>query len=436
MRYGSEFHLVVRGAVSNIMTNLFGSLVSLISSLLLAKYFGSSVVGTIAIISAILSIAHLFSNIGFSFAMVRLIPEYRQRYGIDGAYALYRKTLKIRLVFMALTTVAFYLALDTVSDAFFTASPFPIRHVLMFAGVLVFVGGFYSFNLQSIRALKKVAAYNVLELLPRVMLLLLLGAVIVWAREPLTAIYAKLLGDLLSGLLSIVLVYRVWKGFSPARRFVLPDTVRTLLLVALPYFLTNLLYVVKSQADILMIGSMLDENAAGVYQVASKIVLVMLFVIQGVGLMAGPTISELFHAKKMPQLQALMRRSSTLLSVVLFPMLLLLMLFGESILGFFGDEFRRGYLVMVIMALDAVVMGWYALTSMMMSMSGDQGALTRFLLLSLSVNVLLNLLLIPIYGIEGAAFATLIGTLTLNILASAFIDRHYGFTAFPIGSKS
>lgn len=434
-KYGSEFHLVVKGAVYNFLTNLFGSVVSLVSSLLIAKYFGSSILGTIAVIAAVLSIANLFSNFGFSKAIVRLIPEYRTRFGPGGALAVYRKTLDVRLLFMGASTLVYFLLLDWIEAAYFDDSALPVHDFLLFSTLLVFFGAFYGFHLQTLRALKHVSAYNLLEIAPRIMLLLLLGIVIVWFRDPVLAVYAKMLGDLLSALFSIVLVVWVWKHLGPTDPVKLPLSSRQLVVVALPFFISNALYVLSTQIDVLMIGSMLDAASVGIYQVAAKLTLLLMFVVQGIGVLAGPTISEMYYGNQIHKLEAFMRRISTLLMAVLVPMFILFFLFGESLLGFFGEEFRTGYLVMVTMALTVLVQGWYGLGVTMMGMVGHQGMMSRYLFLSVVINIGLNVLLIPRYGIDGAAFATLVGTIVANALGARYIVKHYGFAVYPFGAR-
>lgn len=435
-KYGSEFHSVFKAAVYNFLTNVLGSLVSLVSSLLMAKYFGSSVLGTIAIITAVLSMANLFANFGFGKAIVRLIPEYRSRMGIDGAYAVFQMTLRIRLLFMAVTTFVYGILLSRIEQIYFSESPLPVHDFLLFSTLVVFFGSFYSFNLQTIRALKKMTAYNLLEVIPRVLFLILLGGVILWSREPVHAVYAQLLGDLASALFSMALMVWVWRSVGPVHVTETAATVWELIAVAGPFFMASALNVLSAQVDVLMIGSMLDESAVGIYQVAAKLTLLMLFVVQSVGVLAGPTISEMYYSNELPKLEAFAQRTSKLLLLVLVPMFAGFLFFGEAVLAFFGEEFTSGYVVMITMGATVLVQGWYALAVMMMGMIGHQKVMSGFLLVSVVCNVGLNALLIPPYGIEGAAFATLAGTIVANALAARYILRRYGFSVYPLGTRS
>ncbi len=56
-------------------------------------------------------------------------------------------------------------------------------------------------------------------------------------------------------------------------------------------------------------------------------------------------------------------------------------------------------------------------------MTGKQKKLNNILISGLIVNVILNLVLIPVYGIEGAAIATLISMVFWNSMIVAVIYK-------------
>jgi len=206
LKFGQDFALVLKGAFFNVLTNVLGSVLSFLSSLLIARYFGSSVLGTVAIVSAILGMANLIANFGFSNAIVRLIPEYKNQGGMDGAYAVYQKIFTLRMVFIIITTGVYLLLVDWLESMFFANSPYPMKLVLWSGGIVVLLGTFYGNNLQTIRGLKYIASYNLLEVAPRVIFLLLVFAVIMLSKRPVDIIYAKLVGDVISAVLAMMLM--------------------------------------------------------------------------------------------------------------------------------------------------------------------------------------------------------------------------------------
>ena len=100
---------------------------------------------------------------------------------------------------------------------------------------------------------------------------------------------------------------------------------------------------------------------------------------------------------------------------------------GEFVLDFVLGLFGANY----VLARDALLLllGGQFFSSLCgpgaiyLNMTGKQKKLNTILILGLGINVVLNLMLIPIYGIEGAAAATLISMIFWNCLIVAAVYR-------------
>ena len=65
-------------------------------------------------------------------------------------------------------------------------------------------------------------------------------------------------------------------------------------------------------------------------------------------------------------------------------------------------------------------------------MTGKEISVRNILLGSVFFNIVFNYIMIPIYGINGAAIATASSTILWNLLAVIVLYRNYGFTPYPI----
>jgi O-antigen/teichoic acid export membrane protein len=437
LNYDRNFYLVVKGAFFNIFTNIFGSLASLLSSFIIAKYFGSSVLGTIAILSSIFAFANLFANFGFSQFIVRLIPEYNQKYEKHSAYSIYKKIAIIRNFFMLITTAIYLLLVPYIEATFFKNSIYPIQ-IILFMGIFIIpLGSFYVFNLQTIRALKQLFAYNILEVSPRLIFLCLLSISVLFNFNSASVIYIKLLGDILSGILAIFLLHRIWKILHVKSKFLkeIPITAYNFIKMSTPFFLINFLYVMMNQIDILMIGSILDEESVGIYQIATKLTLLISLIVRGVVLFTAPILSELYYSKQTHKIEYFIQQITFIMFVVTIPAYVILMIFGEEILLYFGDEFVSGYITLAIMSTSNLILSWYGLANIFMKMTGDQKILSKIVFFSVAINIIMNFLLISQYGIDGAAFASLISTLFWTIMSSNYVYKKYNYYMFPYINK-
>jgi O-antigen/teichoic acid export membrane protein len=65
-----------------------------------------------------------------------------------------------------------------------------------------------------------------------------------------------------------------------------------------------------------------------------------------------------------------------------------------------------------------------------MKMTGCQVALQNITMATVFIGVILNLLLIPKFGIDGAAYATLSSISFYNVLLSIYIKKNFGIYSF------
>ena len=100
-----------------------------------------------------------------------------------------------------------------------------------------------------------------------------------------------------------------------------------------------------------------------------------------------------------------------------FPAALVLVFFGESLLeAVYGVGFSKGHFALGVLALGHVASAWFGSVAYLLNMTGHERDTARGAIVGATSNLLLNLLLIPPFGIEGAAVATAGSVLIWNAL--------------------
>jgi O-antigen/teichoic acid export membrane protein len=94
----------------------------------------------------------------------------------------------------------------------------------------------------------------------------------------------------------------------------------------------------------------------------------------------------------------------------------------------FGEEFIMEKDAFKILVLSTVVNSGFGATGFFLNMTKHEKEFFFIMLASASLNVVLNLILIPIYGIYGAAASSLITVLIWNSMATLFIKKQFGYT--------
>lgn len=177
---------------------------------------------------------------------------------------------------------------------------------------------------------------------------------------------------------------------------------------ALPAFGVSGSYIILQQTDRIMIGMLVGTTEAGIYDAAAKSSMLMSFGLTAVNSVLAPMASSLYSTGRMTRLQGITKVSAWIAFLFCFVSGGVLFFFGDSILGLFGREFRVGYSPLIVLAAGQTISALAGPVGMLMLMADCQKMALVILILSVLLNAVLNLFLIPRLGIEGAAWASMV----------------------------
>ena len=196
--------------------------------------------------------------------------------------------------------------------------------------------------------------------------------------------------------------------------------------VALPLLFNDSAFVILSQTDTIMTGAILGSFQVGIYSAAFKTAAGTGFILAGVNAIAAPMFATL-HAQG--DYEGLQKLTATVARWMFYPTLtfaLLLILFGDRVLGLFGEEFIAARLSMTILILGQLVNVGAGSVGYLMQMTGHQKESAFVMSCSAILNLILNAILIPTIGIVGAAIATATTMALWNIWMHQLVVKHLG----------
>ena len=184
------------------------------------------------------------------------------------------------------------------------------------------------------------------------------------------------------------------------------------------FIISGLMVAIYSQMDRVMIGQMIDDTAVGLYSVATTIVGMWIIIPTAVINSFQPIVMEAKHSgneklyiTRLEQLYSAIIWMCIIVSVGvgLLAKPIIHILYGEAYLG---------------AANSLKIAIWYETFAMIGSARGiwilcenKNKYVKYFFLIGTIVNLILNAVLIPIYSIEGAAFATLVTQIVTSLIA-------------------
>ena len=180
---------------------------------------------------------------------------------------------------------------------------------------------------------------------------------------------------------------------------------------------------VLSQADMIILGHYEAARLVGIYAVAMALVGFVSIVLDSVNQIFSPIISELHATGNRLVLQQLYSTLTKWILVLTLPLAITLLVFSRAVMSVFGATFTAGANVVVIGAVGQLLNCAVGSVGFLLLMSGHQAELMRIEAVNAALLLILNLVLVPRFGIAGAAIATACTTITTNVWALNSVRR-------------
>jgi len=241
-----------------------------------------------------------------------------------------------------------------------------------------------------------------------------LFVVILFGISLFGAIFALVVAVAIPTLISAIYAIR---KFGLGRNFDL-NLAKKLFKFGIPMTATSTANNFLGWADMFMIRMFVGFSALGVYYIANLTAAVMLVFFSAFISIYNPIITELFGKKDTKQISHLTTHLLKLLFLICMPILIIFVVFAKDILTIlFTEEYAAGALAFQIMAFSMFFYGISNLFTTILNSSGNPRKVSIIVIVASFVNVCANYVLIPLYGIEGAAIATVFSSLLMLILS-------------------
>ncbi len=431
IKQDKNFHEILSGSAISFIAKIIGIVVGLVLNLVIARYYGAEELGAYSIISSLFSVALMLSVLGINTSILRLLPEQIVQYSYNSAYSLFWKVFKIVLLSSSFVAVITYMFSEEIANNIFHKQYlFPLLTLASFVIVFQSLG---NVSLASIRALKNIKLYAFFQIFSPILQLLVLTILTIFFFQKFNAVYALMFSYSLSGM---VVFYALMKLFSNKRvpSDVVYTTIKTkqILQISLPMMITTAMGLIVTQTDVLMLGAMSTVEEVAIYAIAMKLAMLTTFVLTSINVIIAPKISELYYSGQLDELKKLIKKTTRLIFFTSLPIVLILILFGKHILLLFGEEFVIGYTVMVLLLLAQSISMMSGPVEFFLNMTGHQKNLNYITIFSAFLNIILNYLLIPIYGFMGAAFASMISLILMKLIIVLYIKVEFKFVMMYI----
>jgi O-antigen/teichoic acid export membrane protein len=208
------------------------------------------------------------------------------------------------------------------------------------------------------------------------------------------------------GLALLIVCARAWKLFGPLltdKAITAQRSLREMLAYSLPASFAHLLYRSNLWIDILMLTWLTSAAQVGVYKVAVAMAMLGALPVMASTTMFGPVVAELVYAGQTDKLNGLLKIVTRWLIIIAAPLYLVVLLLPDLILSAFDPAYATGVEALSILMVGQVIYLACAPAGTTLVMSGHSLLNMVNGIIAVAVNLTLNSILIPKYGLIGAA---------------------------------
>jgi len=402
-RAGLNYIIGVGGTMAFI---ILGKGFSYFFQLMLTYKFGAAVAGIFTIWFTCTHILSFLSRWGLDVLVVQLIPKYKtnvskQWYTIRTVliHALKTTIISAGIWFIIHGWIANHIFNNSILVFPFLTSVFiilPFNFLFLFSGILRGFKKFYHFAFLQHFLLHFFSFF-----------ILFLGSQFLFQDTPdHFPIFAFGAGITFSTFVGLVFIFRQY----PSHTSLVP-TEDKILKLGTPFALSNLAYFLLSWMDALLIGIFLTEEIVGMFNLILRIAMVISLPVLGINSISGPRISDAYFSKSLARL-----KKNILLTVIIglitsIPIFAGILLFHEKILGSFGPEFAVCAVPLLILAGSQFIHAATGSAGLSLQMIDRAKDFQHILTGSVILKLILGIILIPAYGLLGAALNMFIITI-------------------------
>ena len=418
---------IVRGALGAGTAQAAGIGLTFVLHLLLARALGIEEYGLYLYAVTWAGMLSLIAKLGFDTAAARFIPVFLA----NGETARLHGFVRRGNIIVLFTSTALAILAAAIVYVAGSALPAETQSVFWLTCPLLPLIAVSQWLQGVLRGFQRVVRSELPERVVRPLLMMALITIVPMSGlNPGNAMSAVALH--LAAMLAAVLLAAHWvRTALPGRvdtepQYATGEWIRT----SLPMAVVAISFLVMSQIDILMVGYLMGPAPAGNYGIAIRIAGLALLGLVAVNTILGPKIADLHARRRYAGLQRVMIWTGRLNFIFSATVATILVLFGIVALSLFGVTAPESYHALVILLAGYLAGSSVGSVGLLLTMAGQERVAAKILLAGIAANIALNAVLIPAWGLVGAAVATAVTTMSWRAAMAMIAWRRLSVNSF------
>lgn len=199
------------------------------------------------------------------------------------------------------------------------------------------------------------------------------------------------------------------------------------------FFLMSATTVITAQIGTALLGALSTSANAGLFAVANRGAGMILLGLTAVTTVLAPSVARLWAQGDVIRLQQVVTMSSRATAAFAVPVTIALMVFGRYFLSIFGSEFRGATLALQILCVGQLATSATGSVSALLLMAGGERRAAFVFGIGAVLNVVFDVALIPLWGLEGAAVGATASLIASELLLVRIARKTLGIRLTLVG---
>jgi len=393
-----------------------------IVSVTLARYLGPDEYGLIAVALGLAGILEVLGSFGLNEGATRFIPYFQAKDRQDDIRRVVSINITTKIGMAIMLGALFYISAGLWAD-FFNKEVETLMQIAAIVLAFNILGGAFQGILRGFERLLLMAVANVVRDITWTVAAIGLVVFAGWGVEG--ALWGTVAGAvmflLIAGVGMAIAIRTEIPSGAPLERRYDGKVVAELMTFGLPVLLSKLMFKLFDWIGTYVVAFFGTVSDVSIYSIAYGIVSIPLVLIKAIGIAMLPAMSRAFGEGRQGLMQTLWVGSVKLIDSLFMPLAAMLMvLAAPAILLVYGDGYVPGAMSVVILAPYLFVRPTGVMSNHILAAMAHTDLILRVNLVSMAINVVLSILLMPTVGIEGVALAA-----TVAFYVNSLLMYHY-----------
>lgn len=407
---------------------IFDSFLMFIVNIIGARVLGVDSYGTYVYVFTFIMMCSIMINVGLDQGISGILPKYDDKDIKKNVVSF--SILSVYLISIGVIIITFifsdFIAIHLLNNKNFGEYLIKFVPLLLFLPLTQLSEGIFR-TIGGIR--HYIIAKNII--VPVCILLSLIFQVLVLDYKSIyTLLYSNYFGWITCVVYIFVILFK--QGYIRLPKLEYKNIYIKLILLSLPLIFVGIFNYLMGRIDSYMIGYMLDGASVGIYNVADKVAYISSFLFVAVSSMFAPGIARIYHDKAYDKLKLTYKKLTRWILIVNVGVFFVILINSNDILNVFGQEYKSGNLTLIILALAYLINASFGPVVYMNAMTGKEKNEFYVSLSMLSINVVANYIFINLYGLVGAAYATVVVFSIGNVCRLIILYKNLNIVPFSI----